>query len=149
MSNGAVKVKWNSKNKCVVHNFIVRKHESGKVNITFAASCVRRIYSENWILCILLENIVGEYFGEYSDIRHCSRWASYCAHVAARPVHQPENSAKFPSKFFCNCCLSNMFDILGPSYSVGSQIWRKWQQLFTAQCWLWEAATSSTVFSGK
>ena len=25
MSNGAVKVKWTAKNKCVVHNFIVRK----------------------------------------------------------------------------------------------------------------------------
>ena len=33
MSNGAVEVKWSTKNKYVVHNFIVRKHENGKVHI--------------------------------------------------------------------------------------------------------------------
>ena len=59
MSNGAVKVKWSTKTKCVVHNFIVRKHENGKVNITFAVERMLGGYiPKNWIRCILLENIL-------------------------------------------------------------------------------------------
>ena len=45
-----IKVEWSTKNKCIVHNFIVREHESGKVNITF--------WKIGYLYILLVENIL-------------------------------------------------------------------------------------------
>ena len=60
MSNGAVEVKWDSKTNALSTILSSEKHETGKVDITFAAaSVVWRWYLENWILCdIGRENIL-------------------------------------------------------------------------------------------
>ena len=45
-----IKVEWSTKNKCIVHNFIVREHESGKENITF--------WKIGYLYILLVENIL-------------------------------------------------------------------------------------------
>ena len=104
MSNGAVKVKWNTKNKCVVHNFIVRKHENGKVNITFA---VGRMW--------------GGYMSKIGSFVYCWRifWYSVLQPAAGRHIvprllthltdqQIVQKAENFSSKFFRNCWESSI-----------------------------------------
>ena len=87
MSNGAVKVKWNTKKQMRCPQFYRPKTREWKSQYYFCRRAhVRRIYVENWILCILLENIL--IFGIAA-----SRRASYCAQ-AVRSLDRLANRAK-------------------------------------------------------
>ena len=143
MSNGAVKVKWTAKNKCVVHNFIVRKTWNWKSRYYFCRRerCVKMIFGK-------LDSL-WYWSREYSDIRDCSSHSLLLDNHPTEPAI-PGKSWKLLSKFFCNCrkqylhSLANMFDIFSAA-AARRQICRKWRQLFTSAAF-WKTATSSPVF---
>ena len=121
MSNGAVKVKWTAKNKCVVHNFIVRKTWNWKSRYYFCRRerCVKMIFGK-------LDSL-WYWSREYSDIRDCSSHSLLLDNHPTEPAI-PGKSWKLLSKFFCNCrkqylhSLANMFDIFFCSSSAEANL---------------------------